>query len=135
MFQFFAAAVLAASPAPDLPRYVAQPDSALDQCLAAEKPDDDALVYVSTCYSAAYDRADGAVNKQLDDLWARMANDGIADKDARDAMVAWHDYRDRWCRFEGEGEADPNSRGMTELMCRVELTQRLLARLGKAYQR
>jgi len=109
--------------------------SPLQQCLAGAKPSEDGLQHVTGCYQAAYARADHALDIEYKALQARVKAGRVPAPSLAGGQQAWRVYRDKWCAFEGVGEADAQARGSTVLMCRVELTQAQLDRLRHAYQR
>ena len=109
--------------------------SPLQQCLAHDKPSEDGLLHVTTCYQAAFDRVDHQLNVEYKALQARLQAEHVPTLSLSQGQSAWHVYRDKWCAFEGVGEADVEARSSTALMCRVEVTQAQLERLRQAYQR
>ena len=109
--------------------------SPLQRCLADAKPSEDGLQHVTGCYQAAYARIDHALDAEYKALQARMKAARVSAPSLAGGQQAWRLYRDKWCAFEGVGEADAQAHSSTVLMCRVELTQAQLDRLRHAYQR
>lgn len=120
-----------------VPMAGAAPPSAspLQQCLAGAKPSEDGLQHVTACYQAAYARIDHQLDVEYQALQAHLKTRRVPASSLVEGQRAWHAYRDKWCAFEGFGEADAQALGSTVLMCRVEVTQAQLDRLRHAYQR
>jgi uncharacterized protein YecT (DUF1311 family) len=119
----------------DPPAPPAPAPSPLQACLANDTPSEGGLDHVTACYKAAFERVDGKLAAEYQALEARLKAKHVTAPALVEGQRAWRLYRDKWCAFEGLGEADAEARASTELMCRVEVTQAQLDRLRYAYQR